>query len=1219
MRIVTIRFTNLNSLAGSWQIDFTNPEYTSSGIFAIVGATGPGKSTILDAVSLALYGRTPRVKQISKSSNDIMTRHTGECSAEIEFVSAKGHFRCHWSQHRARKQPGGELQQPRHEISDSLSGKILETKIKDVARAVVDATGMDFDQFTRSMLLAQGDFNKFLQASADERAPILEQITGTEIYSKISRQVHELTSSHKQKLDLLKSELSSFHLLSSDEEKMIHSQIKELEQANSAQQQVMTTIRSHKAWLQNVEKLAGNVTILSKQLADLDNEIRIFQPQLQSLKRAISANALSVAYEQVGDLKKQQEHDLKQLADAESGLEKTRKTISLLADKTLILQKNREQATEIHQRSQSIFREVTKLDQLIARLRTEQAEQTTSAQDIEAAIKRKENNKIILTRQLQRVNEEWDRTSEYLKKNKHDNDLLASISGIEVEVHALAKVEGQKNNLSKVRQDLTARLEAQQKILVSAQTARSETGKLLEPARLAVIRIQERFDASPSANQLFTARQQLREKLSEIEICRQLAKELEDIQKRRVLVAEQITHREAAIKERRVSLQAKERELKQCTIIAEQEEEIVLLAAKVKNFEKERNLLREGSPCPLCGSQSHPFTRDSRPLFPEDPRLRLRKARENLERCRNEKEEIQTAILNLDHQNSKDHELLVEIDSTSIRTRENLKARTGDQPDNRGVESFLEKNAFAIRKDLEKIELEIKTSEELQKELPAKKNQYEKLADAFSRYDRDVETALVKIEALHHECEKLTDEFAQTNSTLNSIRNNLANRHPAFQTGAVDAAAINTIYLDLEKKKKLFEDAKNINESKSREQQHIASELQSIDATMQELLLQKNSLKKKLDQTGEELRNNEKQRRELFGDKNVDAEENLLLDQLRSAEEIFRGHTAELNNLEKNLASFAERIKNFSDTIAERTAKISSKQEEFLKQLGDHGFATVEDYLAALLPATRRDQLQAEADRLLLKRAETQTLLSNTSADLEQQREQNLTDKSLAELDAVIREHHEIFITQQQEIGALRNTLQQHAAALVRLRDKQLLLSQLEQEYDYWCRLHSLIGSADGKKFRNFAQGITFELMISHANRQLIKMSDRYILVRDFGQPLDLHVRDNYQGGEIRTTANLSGGESFIVSLALALGLASMAGRNIRVDTLFLDEGFGTLDEESLDVALDTLSSLHQEGKLIGIISHVHLLKERISVQLNLNSGPNGRSTVSGPGVKRLK
>ena len=201
--------------------------------------------------------------------------------------------------------------------------------------------------------------------------------------------------------------------------------------------------------------------------------------------------------------------------------------------------------------------------------------------------------------------------------------------------------------------------------------------------------------------------------------------------------------------------------------------------------------------------------------------------------------------------------------------------------------------------------------------------------------------------------------------------------------------------------------------------------------------------------------------------------------------------------------------------------------------------------------------------------------------------------------------------------GSLQQTLNDNEAKKQQFGAQQQAIEAQQRELDRWEQLHALIGSSDGKKFRNFAQGLTFELMVSHANRQLQKMSDRYLLVRDTEQPLELNVIDNYQAGEVRSTKNLSGGESFLISLALALGLSGMASRNVRVDSLFLDEGFGTLDEEALETALDTLSGLQQEGKLIGVISHVQALKERISTRIEVQPLSGGRSRIDGPGCRR--
>ena len=179
MKILELRFKNLNSLYGEWVIDFTDPEYVSNGIFALTGPTGAGKSTILDAICLALYGATPRLGKITKSGNEIMSRQTGECYAEVLFESQAGRFRCHWEQRRARKKAEGNLQDQEHQIADDATGKPIETKKSLVGGVIEEKTGMDFDRFTRSILLAQGGFDTFLKADVEQKSKILEQITGT--------------------------------------------------------------------------------------------------------------------------------------------------------------------------------------------------------------------------------------------------------------------------------------------------------------------------------------------------------------------------------------------------------------------------------------------------------------------------------------------------------------------------------------------------------------------------------------------------------------------------------------------------------------------------------------------------------------------------------------------------------------------------------------------------------------------------------------------------------------------------------------------------------------------------------------------------------------------------------------------------------------------------------------------------------------------------------
>ena len=205
-----------------------------------------------------------------------------------------------------------------------------------------------------------------------------------------------------------------------------------------------------------------------------------------------------------------------------------------------------------------------------------------------------------------------------------------------------------------------------------------------------------------------------------------------------------------------------------------------------------------------------------------------------------------------------------------------------------------------------------------------------------------------------------------------------------------------------------------------------------------------------------------------------------------------------------------------------------------------------------------------------------------------------------------------------EQIGGIKQQLANNEKRKSDNQAQQAAIEAQKENLQIWLQLYKLIGSADGKKYRTFAQGLTFQIMVSHANAKLQKMSDRYLLIRDEDSPLELNVIDNYQGGEIRSTKNLSGGEGFIISLALALGLSQMASQNIRVDSLFLDEGFGTLDEDSLDIALDTLTSLQQEGKLIGVISHVQALKERILTQIKVEKLSGGHSQLVGAGCSKI-
>ena len=398
----------------------------------------------------------------------------------------------------------------------------------------------------------------------------------------------------------------------------------------------------------------------------------------------------------------------------------------------------------------------------------------------------------------------------------------------------------------------------------------------------------------------------------------------------------------------------------------------------------------------------------------------------------------------------------------------------------------------------------------------------------------------------------------------------------------------------------------------------IGSEVKRLDAVIE---TQSTALAEKLERLGtlkKEHAAGSDERNALYGDKSPDDEERRLNKAVSDAEGAEKQTRDRHNELQQKWNTAKAHVESLKKRIDQRESELRRLKTEFSAALAPIGFSNEEQFLAARISSEVRAELTATAKDLDERQTDLKARQKDRETRLATEMARKITDKSLEELEPQFKGHEEALKELRDIIAGLKHKLSENTAAKERIKEKQAAIEAQKKECRRWENLHELIGSADGKKYRNFAQGLTFEMMVGHANRQLQKMTDRYLLVRDDAQPLELNVVDNYQAGEIRSTKNLSGGESFIVSLSLALGLSHMASKNVRVDSLFLDEGFGTLDEEALETALETLAGLHQEGKLIGVISHVLTLKERIGTQIQVTPQSGGRSQISGPGCGKL-
>ncbi len=1223
MRILQVRFKNLNSLVGNWEIDLTHPAFISDGIFAITGPTGAGKTTILDAICLALYGRTPRLNKVTKSGNEIMSRQTGECYAEVTFETQAGRFRCHWSQHRARKKPDGELQSPKHEIADADTGKIFEAKIRGVADQIEAATGMDFDRFTRSMLLAQGGFAAFLQAAPDERAPILEQITGTEIYSQISIRVHERRTDERKKLDMLQAELAGMQLLSPEDEQQLDTSL-ELKTKQDAELNEQIALKNQAiAWIDGIAWLEGELKLLEQQKQSLQTRQEAFAPEQEKLRRAMQALELAGEYAALTSIRREQDTDRRSLG-ASMELLPGREDASSQAEEAMKLASGQLDARKVEQQKAApIIRKVRELDlknrEKDAPIKV--ASDTITAYENSLEILRLKQSEDCI--ELDGNRKALEGLQRQLEETNADEGLVEHLTGIRGRFDALHNIhaqyngkleevnqaEGQLTEASRLWNEQAENLEATKRSLDGGQGELAQKQLNIKD----ILKDKELSEWRSSVSSL-TAQKFLLTKVSEA--AQSLGKSrqaLYDLGKRNeALVADKSTLTNQL--QTQIEIQASlEREMGLL------ETQLTLLK-RIESFEEARHQLQDGEPCPLCGAKEHPFAEGNIPV-PDETRQQLDNAKvqlkavsEEVARLKVKQAEVGKDLEQVTSSQNDHSEKVAESETLISQACSDLPLDASDPDLSNKSESLLNANGTKLD-DASRVVL---AAEGVEKEVAELRESLEKAKEMVAQAERETQTALHNKDSVVQLLERLKKEAETLRSQRENFLELLQQDVAVFgvETLSIDIVdqiqdqltARRDLWISRQREKSKFEQKVS---SLDLETRHQAEQIQNSDSEIRRQRELLDGLLREREALSQE-------RLEAFGDKNTEDEELRLFAALEAAEKDMEAARQKLNAATQDLSQLKSRIQEQEKSITARGTQLKSAEEAFLLRFEGLGFADEDNFTAACLPEDERKTLTQQAQKLADEKTELTSKERDKTKLLESERQKQVTDQPQDELNdaltILVASQKEL----QQEIGGIRQKLKDNQSLKQQQQERTQAIDAQKRECSRWDLLHELIGSADGKKYRNFAQGLTFEMMVGHANRQLQKMTDRYLLIRDAAQPLELNVIDNYQAGEVRSTKNLSGGESFIVSLSLALGLSHMASKNVRVDSLFLDEGFGTLDEEALDTALETLAGLQQDGKLIGVISHVAALKERISTQIQVSPQTGGRSVISGSGCRQV-
>lgn len=1117
MRILTLRLKNLNSLKGEWRIDFTAEPFRDNGLFAITGPTGAGKTTLLDAICLALYHRTPRMDTVSAGGNELMTRHTADCLAEVEFEARGERYRAFWSQRRARDKADGALQQPKGELAKA-DGTILAEKLGDKLALVEQLTGLDYARFTRSMMLAQGGFAAFLNAKAAERAELLEQLTGTEIYGQISMQVFQRAREQKDVLERLQERAEAVELLDEAARAALEAEATNLAADDTVRRDEQQTLRAQQQWLQQRDQA-------QRQLDSAQAREQAARAQLEQAAADLRRLAASEPAEQLRPV-----FDAR--LQAEQALQATETNLRHLQDEQHQHEQSRQQALwHGHWAS----------------------EQQRSREH--AALTALEERGIALEQRL---------------KETASHALLAGqLGGWRLRFAECDQLGSDLAQLDKRHQAIQQRLAAHAQRHVEAEQQLHAAQGELETARSQLAQREEQHQALLSERDEAGWRahwQALLQRGGQLEQLQQL---LEQRAQQAALLKKHGARQEKAqaVQAARQTELAALRELYRRVKSQVDDKERLL---QQEHLLQARAQLLPGAPCPVCGACEHPAAGHYDPLDTTSTQQALAELKAEQEQLTQqgqtlnaEKARVEGELEEIHHQLQAASTQHSQLDAGIGRLLVQL--RLSEPLDLQGEHTRLLAEQAQTQQRQSELEALRKALNEAQQRVFALAQRDGEQRQQLQLIDKDQQADTQALGELDGERQRL---LARRQDVQQALRDELATLGYALPDDT--AAWLAQREADARQWQQAQAQQQTLRDE-LREQEH---RLDDATALAQRWL----------------------ERWQAAEQPRFDTPSGACAALLAAAEQ-------QLEAAERALLQLAGQRRSLGERREQQTQQRTEQQARWEAALRDSPFGSEADYLAACLPLAERQALQARKQQLDTALTEAAALHQSARQTLDQLLAQPQTGQDadalaarLAELDAELRR---IGLRQ----GELHAVLQGDAQ---RRQSQQALHEQVarqREQSDLWQHLASLIGSADGTRYRKFAQGLTLDHLVHLANRQLLRLHARYQLARRKGGDLELDVLDTWQGDIARDTRTLSGGESFLVSLALALALSDLVSQHTRIDSLFLDEGFGTLDGETLEVALDALDQLNASGKMIGVISHVEALKERIPVQIRVDKG----------------
>jgi exonuclease SbcC len=1216
MKILKIHIKNLNSLRLETVIDFTKSPFLETGLFAIVGDTGAGKTTVLDAITLGLYGKVHRNKEVK----EVMSYGSTDCMAEVEFEVKNERYLAHWDIYRARNKVDGKIQGATRQIRkwDEAAQKflILTDRIREVDEKIEEITGLDYDRFCRSVLLSQGDFAAFLKSSDRNRSDLLERITGTEIYSQISKAAFSKHRTEEGKLKEKKQSMENLQLMDKEDVKDLKGFLKEQRVESTVLKKDLGELRKQLQWFVGVQNLEKRQVVLQGQQAHILAKKAEHQEDLKLLEahvKTVPFQAQLAVFEDkllaIGSLKTR----LSEITATIQILENSEKEGNLIFKQERaahnILKKIRPEKLQL-------FDKIVKIDAKIEQKESPLQIKLRDAKDLTKILQKEKQELSNFKLQLNKTQEESAQENEWLATNKAWINLPNKYENIESLIFKTGLTNKEYVKIKAEEETLVVILKKSQQLEQQLAAELLEITTEIEKQELLFKKKLPENYSLGRAGLLVSLNEEIEELGNRKKSLAELKKLNAEYQE---LLADYQEYQEELQK-----YEAEDNQLNQnlLNVIEEEDrlkkelsfkEHIYHQQLVIANYDKHRAELEEGEKCPICFSTEHPFREQNLTAYIDKTKVEFQEAKSIYEKVSIQLKSLLTQQI----------KLTTKIMDLKGNEKDQIKGRIEKKMDKiQGIEQQFSAAVSTYQSEdfsaVSAVFFENKISG-FESEIIAKKTLRETLQKINTELDK-----LTKKEKLVHEKSVAQQMIVQQKSQESAYNqkkiSELSNSVKSNTEGLKEQLSVYGIDFKLENGNAIFKELGTKKTQVEVKQKHLQILTQEIGLLEKEVNLTEKSVKEKairlekmsteVEEEQADLEKIKTERKKLFGTQNVEVERAKFeqnLDIKEAALEEAKKHLAEVVLQLKTGRNQLEDLQKDLQAGEKMTAEVHA---QILKKLASSGFESISELKGAILEETIANQIKAQSEIIQQKESENTQFLTANKKDLTEALAKGIADFDAEKVQLSLEEKEEAFQTLQQQIGSNQSLLAINDERKKEAKDLLQSIENQRKELTRWAAINQLIGSADGKVFRTFAQGLTLKKLVNYGNQHLQNLNGRYLILKPDDKDLQLDILDTYQADNVRSMNTLSGGESFLVSLALALGLSDLAGRNTNIRSLFIDEGFGTLDESTLDLAISTLENLQSSGKTIGVISHVKELKERITTQIQVRKGGSGFSEL---------